>query len=204
MSLGKPDNRISAEPKRKSAAEKRINSFKRKPCGFLRSLFWGKDAACLGFFFGCWVHGWGLGISSADVPFLCLFTVFGHLPWQWQWSVIPLPKLEENFSPLKQPKCRPSHRCWAHILKLVVLSILSCKRTAINLFFLLCSPLWIVFCFFVEIGFCQGQWWATHPNPEAPSTHYCSGMAPLPPFFLWELNCKIMEPTVHDQPKDTE
>lgn len=50
MSLGKADNRITAEPKRKSAAQKRINSFKNTHCVFLRDFFGGEGRMLV--FFG--------------------------------------------------------------------------------------------------------------------------------------------------------
>lgn len=76
MSLGKADNRITAEPKRKSAAQKRINSFKNTHGVFLRDFFWGEE--------GCWVL---FGVvfrllipwTMLGLSFLCWCPSFSHL-----------------------------------------------------------------------------------------------------------------------------
>lgn len=111
VSLGKPDNRITAEPKRKSAAEKRINSFKNVHCVSSQGPVFGG---------GCWVFVWGdfLAVDSMDMvwAFLCLLMSLFFASLQsllviyiLQWSVISLLKQGEDFSPLKQsPNASPA------------------------------------------------------------------------------------------------
>lgn len=164
------------------------------------------------FFFGCWFHGHGLGLPlPADVPLFCLFTVFaGHL----HFTVVSHFSAQAGgrFLPTEtESKCKPSHHCWAWILKLVVFVLqintdsflFLAVFSAVDGFYFWKKVLLRVLLRLPLASVAKPM--MGHSSKSRVSLHsllFWDGSSAS--LFSWELNCQIIEPTVHDQPKNTE